>query len=225
MRLIYTDFSKLKRMNWTQNKTLLEYSKYTPCKDIFQAVCDEIGQHYAQFGFTYARSRPKITFKNKDIKLEIGFWSSGYNTPGDFVRLEIIPLFFDAQSKSKKPLFYHIGLFCQPLEIDNQEFVRILDIFDKPHEGNEPQWGEPLTIDSWRMNVYGIDGDKFKKLIGFIDTKIISWLDKLSTEKGVIELLEFMSKTEHGRGSLNKIEMENYVKTRFPNLEFDKIWS
>lgn len=206
-------------MNWTQNKTLLEYTKYTPCKDIFQAVCDEIGLHYAQFGFTYARSRPKISFKNKDIKLDIGFWSSGYNIAGDYVQLEIIPLFYDAKAKSKKPLFYHIGLFCQPLITDNQELVRIENIFDKPQEGNEPQWGEPLIINNWRCNVYGIDGEKFKKLIQFIDTKILYWLEKLSTENGVIELLNFMSKTEHGRSGLNKMEMENYVKTHFPHLE------
>jgi hypothetical protein len=211
-------------MNWTQNKTLLEYTKYTPCKDIFQAVCDEIGQHYVQFGFTYARSRPKITFKNKDLKLEISFWSSGYNMPGNYVKLEIIPAFYDLKSKSKKPLFYHIGLFCQPLMTDNQTFVRILDIFDETIEGNMPQWGEPLIIDNWRCNVYGIDGVKFKKLLDFMDTKIISWLDKLSTEKGVIELLDVMSKTEHGRNGLNKMEMEKYVKTHFPNIAFDKIW-
>jgi hypothetical protein len=212
-------------MSWTQNKTLLTYTKQTPCKDIFQAVCDEIGQHYAQFGFTYARSRPKIWFKNKDIKLDISFWSSGYNMPGNYVKLEMIPAFYDVKSKSKKPLFYHIGLFCQPLMIDNQEFVRILDVFDETIEGNMPQWGEPLIINNWRCNVYGINGEKFKKLIEFINTKIIYWLEKLSTENGVIELLDFMSKTEHGRSSLNKMELENYVKLHFPHLDFDKIWS
>jgi hypothetical protein len=212
-------------MSWTQNKTLLDYTKYTPCKDIFQAVCDEIGQHYAQFGFTYARSRPKITFKNKDIKLEIAFWSSGYNMAGDYVQLEIIPHFYDVKSKSKKPLFYHIGLFCKPLVTDNQELVRLENIFDEPKESNETQWGEPLIIDNWRCNVYGIDGEKFKKLIEFMDAKIISWFNKLSTEKGVIELLDFLSKTEHGRNGLNKMEVKNYVKSRFPNLDFDKIWT
>jgi hypothetical protein len=212
-------------MSWTQNKTLLDYTKYTPCKEIFQAVCDEIGQHYAQFGFTYARSRPKITFKNKDIKLEIAFWSSGYNMAGDYVQLEIIPHFYDVKSKSKKPLFNHISLFIQPLVTDNQLFMRIENIFDVPIESNETQWGEPLIIDMWRCNVYGIDGVKFKKLLNFMDTKIISWLDKSSTEKGVIELLDVMSKTEHGRSGLNKMEMENYVKSHFPNLDFDKIWT
>lgn len=51
------------------------------------------------------------------------------------------------------------------------------------------------------------------------------WLEKLSTENGVIELLNFMSKTEHGRSNLNKLEMENYVKAHFPHLDFDKIWA
>jgi hypothetical protein len=34
-------------MNVINNKILLEYNQYTPCKAIFQAVCDEIGAlHY-----------------------------------------------------------------------------------------------------------------------------------------------------------------------------------
>ncbi len=73
--------------------------------------------------------------------------------------------------------------------------------------------------------MYGIDGEKFNKLIDFIDAKIMYWLEKLSTENGVIELLNFMSKTEHGRSNLNKLEMENYVKAHFPHLDFDKIWA
>jgi hypothetical protein len=91
-------------MNWTDNKTLLEYSKYTPCNDIFQAVCDEIGKHYVeQHGFTYALARPKITYKNKDFKLDIAFWSSRSNIPADYVNLEIIPIFYDLKVPKNHP--------------------------------------------------------------------------------------------------------------------------
>ena len=42
-------------MSWTENITLSEYSKYTPCQEIFQAVCDEIGKHYEAKGLKYSR--------------------------------------------------------------------------------------------------------------------------------------------------------------------------
>jgi len=66
-------------MSWTENKTLLEYSKYTPCQEIFQALCDELGKHYEAKGFKYSRSRPKLTIEKDNIKLVIAFWSSRNN--------------------------------------------------------------------------------------------------------------------------------------------------
>jgi hypothetical protein len=201
------------------NKILYTYTKNTPCKEIFQAVCDEIGAHYETIkGFKYARARPKITFKNKDLKLEISFWSSGYNMPGDYVLLEIIPQIYSVQQLkekvSKKPLFWNTGFFFHPLVTDNQSLVRFNNIFEPTTESQEPQWGEPLIIDTWRCNVYAINDEKFKKLIDFIGQKIIVWLDRLSSEAGIEELLIFLSKTENGRKSINQIEMDIYLKSK-----------
>jgi hypothetical protein len=69
-------------MSWTENKLLLNHSGYTPCNEIFHAVCDEIGKYYEKYGFKYSRSKPKITHKDQDLKLDICFWSSGSNIPG-----------------------------------------------------------------------------------------------------------------------------------------------
>ena len=71
-------------MSWTDNMTLLEYSKYTPCQEIFQAVCDELGKHYVAKGYKYSRSQPKLKIEKSDIKLEVAFCSSRSNTPGDW---------------------------------------------------------------------------------------------------------------------------------------------
>lgn len=76
-------------MNWTDNTILLEHSKYTPCQEIFQAVCDELGKHYETEGFKYTRSRPTLTIEKGAIKLVIAFWTKKSNIPGDWVNLEI----------------------------------------------------------------------------------------------------------------------------------------
>jgi len=113
----------LKSMGWTDNKILLEYTRYTPCQEIFQAVCDEIGRHYQNLGFKYSRSTPKLVIENDKIKLEICFWSSRSNIPGEWVNLEILPNFYSLQLKKtsdkKGFLFGHTGIFYhKTLEID-----------------------------------------------------------------------------------------------------------
>jgi hypothetical protein len=51
-------------MAWTTNSILINHTQsHTPCKDIFQAVCDEIGAFYSKKGFKYTASRPKITIE------------------------------------------------------------------------------------------------------------------------------------------------------------------
>ena len=70
-------------MNWKEDSILNNYNEYTPCKDIFNAVCDEIAEYYIPKGWKYAKSRPKLTYNDKSVKIEIAFWSSGSNMPGD----------------------------------------------------------------------------------------------------------------------------------------------
>jgi hypothetical protein len=59
-------------MAWTSNEILLNHTQsHTPCKEIFQAVCDEIGAFYTKKNFKYTASRPKITIEKYGIKVEI----------------------------------------------------------------------------------------------------------------------------------------------------------
>ena len=70
--------------NWSFKSgcVLHNQGKYTRCSEIFQAVCDELGEYYKEMGFRYARSGPHLTIKSGDIKLKIAFWSSrSVNTP------------------------------------------------------------------------------------------------------------------------------------------------
>jgi hypothetical protein len=181
-------------MNWTDNKTLLNHSKHTPCNDIFQAVCDEIGKYYvAHHGYKYARARPKLTIKKKDFKLEIAFWSSRSNIAGNFVNLEIIPAFYDVtlpkKHLKKGLLFTNNAILNHKYTTDSQQ-VRHVSIFGEV-EGLILKDSSESVIKYLNMcNVYGLDEEKFKKIIAFIDTKIIVWLDKIKTENGILELVD-----------------------------------
>ncbi len=212
-------------MNWTDNKTLLNYSKYTPCNDIFQAVCDEIGKHYvAQYGFKYARSRPKITFKNADLKLEIAFWSSRSNIPGDYVNLEIIPAFYDLNAPKNHPskglLFTH-GAIIYHKYTDDIQRVRHVHIFGEVEELVLDYSYESVIKDVNTCNVYGLDETKFNKIIAFLDAKIIVWLDKIKTENGILELINNPCETQ--LMDIKNGYLVGYIRLNFPNIDLTRI--
>jgi hypothetical protein len=213
-------------MSWTENKTLLEYSKYTPCQEIFQALCDELGKHYEAKGFKYSRSRPKLTIEKDNIKLVIAFWSSRSNTPGEWVNLEILPSFYSKQltktSDIKGFLFGHTGLFYHKFA-DNPKQILVKQIFGGELERFDEYSNESKIIESNNCNVYGIDKVKFDSIIKFIDDKIVPWTSKLSTEEGIFELVTNASPTRvwslNGKGSNS--DFIKYVKLNFPNINIE----
>jgi hypothetical protein len=216
-----------KKTVWTENKILLEYTQYTACKDIFKAVCDEIGKHYSEKGFKYLRSQPKIIFENEKLKLEIRFSSSGSNTPGQSVNLEILPSLYSKQiedSNIKGYLFGHTGFFYHKYKEDVKK-IRVNKIFGEVIERIDEYSNESNIIDSNNCNVYGLQKENFEKILSFIDTKIITWFDKLQTQNGVLELLENASVSRiwslNGQGS--KSDFVAFVKYHYPKIEIDKI--
>lgn len=213
-------------MNWTENKILLEYSKYTPCQEIFQAVCDEIGMYYEKKGGKYTRSRPKITFKDNKLKVEICFWSSKSNIPGEYVNLEILPNFYSTEivksNKSKGLLLGHTALFIRKYLV-NPKQIKVRQIFGEEIERIDEHSTESVIRDNHTCNIYGLDESKFNMIIQFIDKNIISWIGKLKTEEGVLELIENACETRiwslNGKGGNS--DFIEYVKLSFPNIEIE----
>lgn len=213
-------------MGWTDNKVLVEFTKYTPCQDIFQAVCDEIGKYYERGGnMKYARSKPKITYKDKDIQLDICFFSSRSNTPGSWVCLEILPNFYSVRLKKNGNgfLFGHTCLFNKK-GTGNPTKIKVVQIFGDDTERLDEQGTEPVVIHNHTCNVYGLDGDKFKRITEFIDREIIPWIEKLKDEAGILELISDMSlrrkSTLNGKG--NNSSFIQYVKECFPNINVEE---
>jgi len=213
-------------MSWTDSNILLTYSETTPCKEIFQAVCDELGKHYEKKGFKYSRSRPKLTYKDSSIKVEICFWSSGSNMPGKYVNLEIVPnfysIFLSKAIKTKGFLFSHGGLFYHKYTNDTNR-VKIRQIYGDEVEWIDVHGYQSRITDSNNCNIYGIDEFKFNKIVEFIDTKIIPWIEKIQTEQGVIELTHDASDQRIASldGKYGNSEFIRYVKTTFPTIDIE----
>ena len=158
-------------MNWTENKILLSPNKYTPCKDIFQATCDEIGMHYEKKGFKYSKSRPKITYNDNIIKLDICFYSSSYNTPGEFVNLEILPHFYSVEiakndkykNKFKGFLFGHTAINTTKLTDEKPHKKIIKQIFDEEIELFDENFDETIISNNHNCNIYNLTNSKFQK--------------------------------------------------------------
>lgn len=78
--------------NWTreENSVLNYMNEYTQPKEIFQAVCNEIGRYFVMKGAKYTKSRPRLKFNGKKLRCEFGLWSSCSNTAGQWINLEVV---------------------------------------------------------------------------------------------------------------------------------------
>ena len=214
-------------MAWTDNEIILHQRSTMPSADLFQAVCDEIGKHYIPKGFKYSRSRPKISLKDKQIKLEITFWSSRSNIPGRHINLEILPNFYSVElakaNKTKGFLFGHTAIFSHKYS-ENPKLQQVISIFGDVME-REVEYTRESEIRYYNScNIYDINEFKFKRILEFIDEKIIPWFDKLKTIDGVLELTENPSRRVIWslNGKSSNSEFIEYCRLKFSGLSMEK---
>ena len=181
-------------MTWTENEILLNQSVDSNPKDIFQAVCDELGKHYSQKGFKYARSTPKLSYKDKYIKFEIRFSSSSSNTRGESVSLGMFPTISSTElikAKHKTPYILGVsGMLTKKGDWENKNLLIAETVFGEKIEHIDEHMNEPIFSYSNYCNVFALDEIKFEKLIEFLNDKIFIWITKIKTISGVKEILE-----------------------------------
>ncbi len=213
-------------MNWEfkENSILKNYSEHTLCKDIFHAVCDEIGKYYINKGWKYARSRPKITFKSKEVKIEIAFWSSGSNTPGSYVNLEVLPIIYSTELvnkfksegiKSKGYILGFLQLFNERFDNQKEGSKRIINILSDNINRMDENDSTPEIKFNKNINVYGINENDFSKIIDFIDDRIACWIDKINKKTEIDEFLNRL--TDYNKSELLKGDFGRFLKLKFPN--------
>lgn len=116
---------------WEENSVLYKTSPYTPPRDIFQAVCNELGRYFAQGGAKYTKSSRKIKWMFGAVRLETAFWSSHGNTAGEWVNLEIVTTIYAAdKSEMEKNGLLHFKIKPKNFNVyglDVEKFSEIVD--------------------------------------------------------------------------------------------------
>ncbi len=225
------DLSKTNNNSWTDNKILLEYNENRPSKDIFQAVCDEIGNHYVKKGFKYSRSKPKIVYKDELLKVEICFWSSKSNTTGRNITLEILPNFYSievikqklSKSNSKITNGYLLGhtVIFNEKYTNNPKLQKVIQIYGDVIEKEDVHANESRLRHNHYCNIDKIDELKFNKIISFIDTKILPWIELLKSKEGVLKFTEDSLKSVLSslNGKSTNSDFIQYCNLTFPDID------
>lgn len=125
----------MREWTWQEGSILYNNSPYVQPRDIFQAVCDELGRYYSQTrGAKYTRSNRKIKLKFERVLCELGLWSSHSNIRGEWVNLEIVTSVYalDKTDMERKGLLY-IKIRPENFNvygIDSDLFFKIADYID-----------------------------------------------------------------------------------------------
>jgi hypothetical protein len=167
-----------------QKSPLLSVDKDASCATVFQGVCDALGALYTKrYGYKYAASRPKITYKQGDKRMEIGFFSSRTNVQGQSVTLQIIPTFYAKSSKSAENPKGLIGGYPDIFYTKTDEKppkMTINHIFGEVEYNTENWITESVVRDYHACEVQALTRANFNKIVRFIDDKIVAVFYKLS---------------------------------------------
>lgn len=119
---------------WEEGSILYTMSSNMPTKDIFLAVCNEIGRCYQNSDMKYLKSKRELKWKGNNLWCKFGFWSSHYNKAGEWVNLEIVPSAFIIDTNGterkgvlnfgKKPKNFNV------YQIDSVKFEEIIDFIN-----------------------------------------------------------------------------------------------
>jgi hypothetical protein len=214
-------------MTWTTNKILLNHNENTPCNDIFQAACDEIGAYYVrEKGFKYTPSRPKLVLQKGDIKLEIAFFSTRTNVQGKWVTLQIMPQIFAKSAKNaenpKGILLGYPDIFYHPTD-EMPPKMTIHHIYGEVEYNTESWITESVIRDYHACELYGLTEEKFSKILGFIDGKIMERFNALTIKKqGKLDYFELcalgqkIAKSEGTEAEINQWMIDFDLSVPYP---------
>lgn len=169
---------------WMKDSVLYNCSKHTSTREIFQAVCDELGRYYGKEGKKYARSNHTIKWKGKHLKYQIKFNSSRYNLQGDYVCMEIVTNIWALSTEGMERKGILDFETWRGVPADGSDKITIVNIDGEIEEREPEEWEEPGVIYSRTCNIYKIDLNLFDKIIRYIDG-IIKKAELFETKEGI----------------------------------------
>lgn len=187
------------KIHLPENSILHGDNSLLPPRDVFNEVCRLIGNYYADKGFAFFRSRPKLVKKTTDFTTEIAFNSSHSNTAGRYVCLEIMGSLYStrlAQYDKERGQTYkgyllgHTDFWQQERFLANNQRTNC------------------------NFNVYGLRESGFEEIIEYIDRVFLKQIETLNGVDGIIAFIE-----NSGKGSRLGRENERFYK--FIELEYN----
>ena len=184
---------------WSADSLLASINSSAPTKEIFQTVCNEIGQFYQLKGFKYSPSARRLEYKYQDFKCKIQFSSSHYNMAGKYVLMEIntgiYPLQLEKQYKAAKESVFpiilpNVNLLDEVIPGGEPGKVIGISIFGETNEIKDTRYTIALRKHARSANIYNIDIDNFKKILKYING-VVCYSFKLVTDQK--ELAEYIN--------------------------------
>ena len=176
---------------WEEGSVLYRYGAYTPPRQIFEAVCGELGRYYTKAGKTYTKAGRKIKWKGKNIKCEIGLWSSHRNMPGKWINLEVVANVWalDARYTERK------GILDFPVreELAPTGSVNTAVIHIDGHRTERPAEDgcDAVVIYGNNCNLWGIDEKLFADIVRYID-RVADKAVLMETKEGMDAFLHML---------------------------------
>jgi hypothetical protein len=174
-----------------------------PPRAIFNEVCKLLGIHYADNGFSFFRSRPKMVKQTENFIIEIAFSSSHANMAGSYVCLEVIGSLY-----SKKLALYD--------KAQSQSFKGYV-------LGHSDFWNQARFLNNdqrtnCNFNIYAIDDTYFAEIVEYIDRIFLEQIDRMKNIDGIVS---FINQTNY-RASLGR---ENTRFYKFVELVYNNDYS
>ena len=207
--------------NWKNNSILNNQTENTSPKEIFQAVCDEIGSYFETKNFKYSKSTPKITLKDKEYKLEIRFNSSASNYAGGYVNLEINSNLYslklakqdNSNSKFKGLITGVTTPLSKTLPSKFSSASKVVETIDgKIIEHSREEFTYQEYTYNRNINLYQITPSLLRRIIEFIETKIVFWYEEFKTNDGLVKLVNQMGGS--AKYSIDKENFYEYLRLR-----------
>jgi hypothetical protein len=208
---------------WTEDSILNTYHARTSCGDIFQAFCNALGEHCEQRRMKYTKSKPKIVFNDSKVQIVLTFNSSRSNMAGRYVAVELGVVIDDLEwnnerkkhGKNPSSVLNNFSIFSKKLEGVPPGTIRIENVFGEQLERTEENSESEFRYNK-NFNVYGIDQQKFKTLIDFLDSKVFTWSSQIHDADKMKELIENVG--NWGRPFIEEHNFKEYIQFKHPKL-------
>jgi hypothetical protein len=207
----------IRKVQWEfpPDSILCHYTETTPCREIFLAVCGEIGKFFSPYGFKYTPSKPKLELKQGELTFQVIFASSGSNMPGSYVNLEInCNIYSHKLAQLDRLEEYNAKGFIlgcidfsyrfQRGKTEGTVTVELLDgtIVDERLENIKGA----TYIRNRNYNVYGLTPDKFLNIARYINDTAINPFSNLMDKKYLIEFINNSASGHFGRDTSRLIK-------------------